>query len=75
MIVAVNLSLGEEEKLLRVVREHKIALGGTIVDIKGISPANCMHQIFLRDEAKPTGDAQRRLNPHMEEAVKAYVLK
>jgi hypothetical protein len=34
-----------------------------------------MHQIHLEDEAKPTRDAQRRLNPHMKEAVKKEVLK
>jgi hypothetical protein len=34
-----------------------------------------MHQIFHEDEAKPTRDAQRRLNPHMKEVVKAEVLK
>jgi hypothetical protein len=75
VIVAANLSLGEEEKLLRVLREHKTAIGWTIADIKGISPAKCMHQIHLEDEAKPTKDAQRRLNPHMKEVVKKEVLK
>jgi hypothetical protein len=34
-----------------------------------------MHQIDLEDEAKPTRDAQRILNPHMKEVVKAKVLK
>jgi hypothetical protein len=34
-----------------------------------------MHQIFLEDEAKPTRDAQRRLNPHLKEVVKVEVLK
>jgi hypothetical protein len=34
-----------------------------------------MHQIHLEDEAKPTRDAQRRLNPHMKEVVKKEVLK
>ena len=70
MIIVANLSLVEEEKLLRLLREHKAALGWTIVDINGISPAKCMHQIFLEDEAKPTKDAQRRLNPHMKKVVK-----
>jgi hypothetical protein len=74
VIVAANLIFGEEEKLLRVLREHRITLGRTIVDIKGISPAKCMHQIFLEDEVNPTRDAQRRLNPHMKEVVKAEVL-
>jgi hypothetical protein len=34
-----------------------------------------MHQIHLEDEAKPTRDAQRRLNSHMKEVVKKEVLK
>jgi hypothetical protein len=75
VIVAANLSLGEEEKLLRVLREHNIAIGWTITNIKGISPAKCMHQIHLEDEAKPTKDTQRRFNPHMKEVIKKEVLK
>lgn len=57
MIVAANLSLVEQEKLLRVLREHKTALGWTIADIKGISPSKCMHKILLEDNAKPNRDA------------------
>ena len=34
-----------------------------------------MHQIFLEDEAKPTRDAQIRLNSHIKEVVKVEVLK
>ena len=75
VIVAANLSLGEEEKLLKVLREHKIALGWTIADIKGISPTKCMYQILIEDEAKPTKDAQRRLNPHIKDVVKAKGFK
>jgi hypothetical protein len=60
---------------LRVLREHKTAIGWTIANIKGISPAKCMHQIYLEDEAKPTKDAQRKLNPHIKEVVKKEVLK
>ncbi|KAM2524740.1 hypothetical protein PS1_031435 [Malus domestica] len=75
MIVATNLSVVEEEKLLRVLREHKTTFGWTIADIKGISPSKCMHKILLGDNAKPTREAQRRLNPHMKEVVKAEVLK
>ncbi|CAL9029388.1 unnamed protein product [Prunus brigantina] len=75
VIVAANLSLVEQEKLLRVLREHKTALGWTIADIKGISPSKCMHRILLEDNAKPNRDAQRRLNPHMKEVVRTEVLK
>jgi hypothetical protein len=56
VIIALELSLGEEEKLLKVLRNHKIALGWTITNIKGISPSKCMHKILLGDEARPTRD-------------------
>ena len=72
MIVATNLSSGEEEKLLKALKEHKTALGWIIANIKGISQANCMHQIYLEDETKPTRFAQRRLNPHIKEVVMCY---
>jgi len=75
VIIASELSLGEEDKLLRVLRDHKIALGWTIADIKRISPSKCMHKILLEDEARPTRDAQRRLNPHMKQVVRDEVLK
>ena len=75
VIVATNLSFGEEEKLSRVLRERKIAIEWTIADIKEIGPAKCMGEIYLEDEAKPTRDARRRLNPHMKEVVKVEVLK
>ena len=44
-------------------------------DIKGISPAIVQHRIHLVDEATPRRDSQRRLNPLMQEAVKAEILK
>ncbi|XP_038687540.1 uncharacterized protein LOC119986923 [Tripterygium wilfordii] len=75
IIIASDLSDTEEEKLLRVVREHKEAIGWTIADIRGISPSMCMHRIYLEESAKPTIDAQRRLNPIMKEVVRTEVLK
>ena len=43
--VIINRSLSdvEEDKLLRILREHKKALGWTISNIKGISPSICTH--------------------------------
>ncbi|GLU07084.1 hypothetical protein SLE2022_240580 [Rubroshorea leprosula] len=64
-----------EEKLLRVLREHKGAFGWTITDIKGISPSICMHKILMEESYKPSIQPQRRLNPHMQEVVKAEVIK
>ncbi|KAL5556378.1 hypothetical protein UlMin_038614 [Ulmus minor] len=75
VIVARNLSSVQEDKLIRVLRDHKTAIGWTIADIKGISSSMCMHRILLEEDAKPTREAQRRLNPPMMEVVKKEIIK
>ena len=47
----------------------------TMKDIMGISPAIVQHRIHLTDETIPRRDPQRRLNPLMQEAIKAKILK
>ncbi|CAN6567577.1 unnamed protein product [Malus baccata var. baccata] len=74
-IISSSLTAQEEEKLVRVLKEFKSALGWTLADIKGISPTTCMHLIFLEEGAKPTREAQRRLNPPMMEVVKKEIIK
>ncbi|XP_070010417.1 uncharacterized protein [Nicotiana sylvestris] len=59
----------EEEKLLRKLSEYKRALGWTMSDIKGISPAYCMHKILMEDGHKPSVEQQRRLNPIIKEVI------
>ena len=75
--VIINSSLNdlEEEKLLRVLREHRKAIGWTIDDIKGISPSICMHKILMEETYKPFVQPQRRLNPSMQEVVRKEVVK
>ncbi|XP_009800970.2 uncharacterized protein [Nicotiana sylvestris] len=75
MIISSSLTNTQEEKLLRVLREHKKAIGWTISDIKGINPSFCMHKIFLEDGHRPSMEQQRRLNPIMKEVVKKEVIK
>ncbi|KAM3011138.1 hypothetical protein FF2_029878 [Malus domestica] len=75
VIIASDLTPNEEDKLLRVLKESKSAIGWSIADIKGISPTRCMHRILLEDGAKTTREPQRRLNPHMKEVVRDEVLK
>ncbi|KAL5572989.1 hypothetical protein UlMin_022586 [Ulmus minor] len=72
--VIINSSLNdlEEEKLLRVLREHRKAIGWTIDDIKGISPSICMHKILMEETYKPLVQLQRRLNPSMQEFLHAF---
>ncbi|CAL8083265.1 unnamed protein product [Prunus armeniaca] len=75
VIIASHLEPNDEKKLLRVLKEHKTAIGWSITDIKGISPTLCMHKILLEDKAMPKRDAQRRLNPNMKEVVRKEVMK
>ena len=58
-----------------VLVAHKAAIGWTIADLRGISPSIVMHKIITEENAKPSRDAQRRLNPNMREIVKKEVLK
>src|SRR4051812_22830212 len=53
VVANASLTKVEEEKLLRISRDYKQALGWTIDDIKGISPAICKHKILMEDEFKP----------------------
>ncbi|KAM1945118.1 hypothetical protein ACFX13_000138 [Malus domestica] len=75
VIISSSLTAQEEDKLIKVLKEHKPAIGWTLADIKGISPTTCMHRILLEEGAKPSREAQRRLNPPMLEVVKKEVIK
>ncbi|KAM1302527.1 hypothetical protein ACFX2H_013448 [Malus domestica] len=75
VIISSSLTAQEEDKLLRVLKEHKSAIGWTLADIKGISPTTCMHRILLEEGAKPSREAQHCLNPPMLEVVKKEVIK
>ncbi|CAN6576919.1 unnamed protein product [Malus baccata var. baccata] len=75
VIIVANLNDTEEDKLLRFLRKYQDALGWTLADIKGISPALCMHSIFMEAGTKPTAKAQRRLNPIMKKVVRVKVMK
>ncbi|KAL8103781.1 hypothetical protein AgCh_028106 [Apium graveolens] len=50
VIIASDLSGSDEEKLLRILREFKSAIGWNIADIKGIGHSYCMHKILLEIE-------------------------
>ncbi|KAL0289232.1 UNVERIFIED_CONTAM: Retrovirus-related Pol polyprotein from transposon opus [Sesamum calycinum] len=74
-IISSKLSKEHEEKLVTLLREHRTAIGWTLADIKGISPAMCMHRIYLEDNTKPSREPQRRLNPTLKEVVMKEILK
>ena len=75
VVISSSLSYMEEEKLLKILKEHKEVIGWSLADIKGIRPSMCMHKILLEEDSKPTVDAQRRLNHLMKEVVQKEALK
>ena len=75
ILISAFLTESEGEKLLKVLRNHKRAIGWTIADIRGISPFICTHKILMEEEHKPKVQPQRRLNLSMKEVVKAEIIK
>ena len=75
VVISALLNTASENSLLQVLKQNKKALGWRIPDLKGISPAVCTHHIYLEEEAKSVRQSKRRLNPHMQEVVRAEVLK
>ena len=69
LFISANLSEHEEERLLKVLRKHRAAIGYTLDDLKGISPTLCQQTINMEPDAKPVVDHQRRLNPKMKEVL------
>ena len=52
VIISVELTELEEQKLLKTLRKYKEAIAWSIEDLKGINPSICMHQILLEENAK-----------------------
>ncbi|KAI3511713.1 hypothetical protein L1887_18870 [Cichorium endivia] len=75
VIISSGLTKTEEDKLIKLLKQFKKAIGWTIADLKGLSPSLCMHKILMEEDFKPTIEAQRRLNPPMMEVVKEEVIK
>ncbi|XP_031095185.1 uncharacterized protein LOC115999477 [Ipomoea triloba] len=75
--VIISSSLQEEqvEKLLTVFKKHKKVIGYKIGDLISIDPKYYMHRIYLEDDAKPTVELFRRLNPNLKDVVKNEILK
>ena len=51
VIISANLSEHEEEILLKILNKHRVAIGYTLDDLKGISPTLCQHKINLEQDA------------------------
>ena len=75
VIISSALTLDQEEKLVKVLREYSKAIGWNLANLKGLNPTLCSHKITLEKDAKPKRDPQRRLNPPMMEVVQKKILK
>ncbi|KAL4290810.1 hypothetical protein GQ457_14G000090 [Hibiscus cannabinus] len=65
----------KESQLINMLARHKKAIGWTIADIKGISPAICSHKILLEEGHNNSIEAQRRLNPAMKQVMMKEIIK
>ncbi|XP_073314692.1 uncharacterized protein [Primulina huaijiensis] len=75
VIISAALTDVMEDKLVEVLKAHKSAFAWKVTDIKGINPSVCMHKILMEDKYSPLVQPQRRLNPKMQEVVKAETIK
>ena len=75
VIIAADLTVEKEHKLIKILRKYKEAIAWSVEDLKGIMPSICMHKILLEENAKTSIEHQRRLNPFMKEVVRKEVLK
>lgn len=75
IITSASLTPLQEEKLLRILRDHKLSIGWNIANIRGIGPNMCMHKILLEEGYKPSIKQQRCLNLIITEVVKKEMLK
>ena len=75
VIISARLCYAEEQKLLEILKKYHESIAWSIDQLKGISPSICMHKILLEENAKPSVEHQRRLNPVMKEVVRKEVLK
>ena len=46
VIISANLSEHKEERLLKVLKKHRAAIGYTLDDLKGISPTLCSTKLI-----------------------------
>jgi len=70
-----NLTSEQETKLIHLLRKYKEAFAWDYLDMKGIDPQLCTHHIYIKKDARPVRQRQRRLNPHLKDVVKAELQK
>ncbi|XP_074299871.1 uncharacterized protein LOC141631046 [Silene latifolia] len=69
VIINADLTASQKEKLLKVLKENKKAIGYSL------DPQVCMHRITLEDGFTPSAQPMRRLNEKLKEVVRKEVDK
>ena len=75
VVISSSFTTTKEDCPLEILKRCKKAIEWKISDLKGIIPLVCTHHIYMEEEAKSVRQPQRRLNPYMQEVVRAEVLK
>jgi len=75
VIISDKLTQEQTFHLMAVLEKHQSAIGYSLQDLKGISPALCTHRIPTDPNIPPSREPQCRLNNAMREVVKKEVLK
>ncbi|GJY97746.1 reverse transcriptase domain-containing protein, partial [Tanacetum coccineum] len=70
VIISSQLSEGNKDKLISVLKRHKQAFALKTTDIPGICPLNYKPKIQLLEDKKSFVQKQRRLNLNIQEVVK-----
>ena len=63
MIIAADLTVEKERKVVEILKKHKEAIAWSIEDLKRINPSICMNKILMEENARTYMEHQRRLNP------------
>ena len=75
VIIVADLTSEKEKKVVETLKKYKEAIAWSMEDLKRINQSIFMHKILMEENAKPSIEHQRRLNPVMKEVVRKEVLK
>ena len=67
LIIATDLTSEKEKKLVETLKKYKEVIAWSMENLKGIIPSICMHEILMEENAKPSIEHQKRINPLMKE--------
>lgn len=70
-----NLSLGQIQDLITMLKDNKVAFSWEYQDMCAIHPDSCTHHIYIDEGSHPIRQQQRRLNLALREIVKEELQK